>query len=228
MLIRKNKKMKNPFFNLPKIVLTISFLLGVLFASSQEKKHAIKYEGFSGGMLLHSGYVQGKTFEITDLSGNVVSRQKMEGFPFGIGGAMRIHLGKHWRIGGEGYVSTLKYNHNGSYSSIGWGGILMDCMWQMNKISFFAGGTIGGGSTKNVTLQNDYGNDYQTEENVSFRKYGFMAITPFVGMEYAVTDKIRLTFKIDYLLNVSNFQNDFVTGPRVYIGFMFYRLKNDK
>ena len=59
------------------------------------------------------------------------------------------------------------------------------------------------------------------EETVSYRKYGFAALAPFAGIEYAVTKKVNLVAKIDYLVNLSNPQDDFTTGPRLYIGFMF-------
>lgn len=44
--------------------------------------------------------------------------------PFGIGGVIRVHLGDHWRVGSEGYVSTIKQANNGSYVKYGWGGLL--------------------------------------------------------------------------------------------------------
>ena len=50
-----------------------------------------------------------------------------------------------------------------------------------------------------------------------------MAVAPFVGYEWAMTQKIHLVLKLDYLLNVTNPQPDFITGPRLYIGFMFCR-----
>ena len=53
------------------------------------------------------------------------------------------------------------------------------------------------------------------------RKYAFFAVAPFAGAEYALTDKVNLVAKIDWLLNVTNPQDDFTTGPRLYIGFMF-------
>ena len=43
-----------------------------------------------------------------------------------IGGVIRLHLGDHFRIGSEGYVSTLSQRGNGSYLKYGWGGLLAD------------------------------------------------------------------------------------------------------
>lgn len=44
----------------------------------------------------------------------------------GIGGVIRLHFGEHFRVGSEGYVSTLSQLDDGSYLKYGWGGILAD------------------------------------------------------------------------------------------------------
>ena len=178
------------------------------------------YRGFSGGMMLHTGYVGSKDLNITSLQGTV-HKQKVGGAPVGIGGAIKLMFGRHFRIGAEGYVSTLYYGRHDSHAKTGWGGILADCVWNLGRWSLFAGGTIGGGSQTNITTMSTIGDDYIAEENISYRKYGFAAIAPFVGAEYAVTPRINIVMKIDYLFNVTNPADDFVTGPRIYIGFMF-------
>ncbi|MDD2214984.1 MAG: hypothetical protein PHE41_00195 [Eubacteriales bacterium] len=177
-------------------------------------------------MMIHSGYVSSESYSLINSTGDLVSRHNMHGTPFGIGGSIKIHLSDHFRLGSEGYVSTLSYDNNGSFASVGWGGILADRIWQLDKIAPFIGICIGGGSFKNLTLNSNYGDDYIVESNLSYRKYSFMAVTPFVGMEYAITDKVRLVFKADYLMNVSNFQKDFLRGIRLFAGFSFYRLKD--
>ena len=40
----------------------------------------------------------------------------------GIGGVIRLHFGENFRVGSEGYVSTLTQLDNGSYLKYGWGG----------------------------------------------------------------------------------------------------------
>lgn len=208
-----------------KILMALSFvILSSGFAMSQGK---LNYSGFSGGMMIHSGYLQSNNFEITNINNESISQNKIKGFPFGIGGAARLHFGKHIRVGGEGYVSDIKYNSNGSYFSTSWGGLLVDCIWQIKRFAPFAGLLVGGGNTKNLTLNRDYGNDFVIENNASFREYSFLAIAPFVGVEYAINSKIRLTLKADYLVNINNPQDDFATGPRIFLGFMFYRLKGE-
>ena len=208
-----------------KILMALSFvILSSGFAMSQGK---LNYSGFSGGMMIHSGYLQSGTFELTNANNHSISQNQIKGFPFGIGGAARLHFGKHLRVGGEGYVSDIRYNSNGSYASTSWGGLLVDCIWQFKRFAPFAGLLVGGGNTKNLTLSEKYADDYMIETNTSFREYSFLAIAPFVGVEYAVNSKIRLTLKADYLINLNNPQDDFAHGPRIFLGFMFYRLKGE-
>ncbi len=180
------------------------------------------FRGYCGGMMIHSGYVQSKSFGYVTPEGGSTTPGKISGAPFGIGGAAKVILGEHFRLGGEGYVSTLNYGEHRSYSTTGWGGILADFIWSRNRWSWFAGATVGGGGVKNVALLEEIPLDLRIETNsVSYRRYGFMSVAPFLGTEYALTERIHLTFKADWLLNVSNPQPDFLTGPRLYIGFMF-------
>lgn len=199
-------------------------VLLLLPCRSLHAKGKMAYSGYSGGMMLHSGYVFGG--ESMPLSGGTPVGEviPMKGFPFGLGGAVRFCFGDYLRIGTEGYSTTLNYNKNASYSRVGWGGLLADCAFRFkDKHLLFVGLTVGGGSSKNLTLMSDTKSDWEVEENTSYRKYAFMALDPFWGYEYSLTPKIHLIFKLDYLLNVSNPQPDFCTGPRVYVGFMFCR-----
>lgn len=190
-----------------------------------ETKATMKYRGFSGGMMLHTGYVQSRAAAAI-VSHGASHEIRPDGAPFGIGGAIKFLFGKHLRIGTEGYVSTLGYGKNDSRAETGWGGILADCVWAIGKWDIFMGGTVGGGSQTNITILSQIENDYIAEDCISYRKYGFAAIAPFFGAEYAVSPKANIVVKIDYLLNVSNPENDFVTGPRLYVGFMFGHTQN--
>lgn len=182
----------------------------------------MRFSGYSGGMMVHSGYVWGKECIYTDAAGHALSTQQMAGMPLGIGGAMKFGFGKHLRVGAEGYVSVLNFGKHKSHSSTGWGGVLADCMWQHGRWSWFVGGTFGGGSVRNTVLLADMPLDFVLEEDrVSYRKYGFIALVPFAGCEYALTPRVHLVAKVDWIFNVSNPQPDFITGPRLYLGFMF-------
>ena len=194
--------------------------------TSESSRGRMSFSGYSGGMMIHTGYVQGSPFSLTMPDGHNTVEMKMKGVPYGIGGTVKLQFGKHLRAGFEGYVTTLNYGGNGCHESIGWGGLLADCVWMFGKWTIFAGGTVGGGSVKNLTLLEKPDSDFLVENaTTSYRKYGFVALTPFVGVEYAVLERIHLVLKTDGLFNVSNFQPDFVTGPRIYFGVMFCHLK---
>lgn len=193
--------------------------------AKHNSSHKFAYSGFSGGMMVHTGWLFGGEITLSSPSGGY-SRQ-IKGAPTGIGGAARVHLGDHLRIGSEGYMSTLNYGGRGnkSHARIGWGGILADCIWQLGRWAPYVGGTIGGGSYANLTLREATPVDTVVETDASFRKYSYMVLAPFAGVEFAMTDKIRLNFKVDWMINLTNRQSDFAGGPRLYFGFSFYRLK---
>ena len=193
---------------------------------ARENGARFAYKGFSGGMMPHSGYFFGGKTAVYDAQETLLSVEEMRGLPLGLGGAIRLHFGDHWRLGTEGYSTTLRYGKYNSNVTIGWGGLLADYHWKIGKFKPFGGGTLGGGSVKNLTLLQDNPLDYATEQAASYRNYSFMAFCPFAGMEYSLSDKTHLIFKIDYLMNLSNPQDDFVKGPRIYLGLMFHHTKH--
>jgi len=204
------------------ICFCVLFVLATTVFAEENTSSKMAYSGFSGGMMLHTGYVQSREFAFYNTDGTVRETTQLNGAPFGIGGAIRLHFGEHLRVGSEGYVSTLTYGENKSYSSVGWGGLLVDCAWHFNSWTPFIGGTVGGGGVKNLTLLEPTPDDFVLENtSTSYRRYAFMAFSPFAGVEYAMTEKIHLVIKVDYLLNLTNWQDDFTTGPRMYFGFMF-------
>ena len=205
-------------------------LLGAMSSAAREhdssnarpRKSPLAFSGYSGGMMVHSGYVSAGNVTFTPPNGGVPVTAKISGLPLGIGGALKIHFGKHLRIGTEGYSSNLRYGKNGSYEHTGWGGLLVDGVLPLGRWFPFAGITLGGGGVKNVTVLQDTTGDFALDDGTtSYRKYTFMALAPFVGVEYALTDRIHLVLKADWLLDATSRQSDFVRGPRVYFGFMF-------
>ena len=205
----------------------IRIVTTLLFMSCCPLLHAkgkMAYNGYSGGMMLHTGYVYGGESTLTRHGTSFSEPIAMKGMPLGLGGALRVCFGDYLRVGAEGYSTTLSYNKNESYASTGWGGALVDCAFRFKERHLlFIGATLGGGSYKNLTLTHPTEIDWEVEENASYRKYGFMALTPFMGYEYALTSRIHLVVRMDYLLNISNPQPDFSTGPRLFVGFMFCR-----
>ncbi len=204
----------------------IAALLATLVSYSALSQEGLKYCGFSGGMMVHTGYLQSNSFDLQTIQGNYITTSKVEGMPFGIGGAARLHFGKHLRVGGEGYVSNLRYGVKGTTSSVSWGGVLVDCVWPLGRWWPFAGLTVGGGAVEHIVLQAEPAIDFVAESNATYREYSFMALAPMVGVEYAMSEKIHLTFKMDYVINLTNPQADFPSGPRFFLGFMFYRLED--
>ena len=198
---------------------------------SIKRKHPFAYNGYQGGMMFNIGYVQSRDFQFTDLNQQTLGNpMQLKGASMGIGGALRVGFGKYLRVGIEGYVSTLKYGPNASSAKIGWGGLLLDSHWHIKRWTIFTGGVIGGGSYTYTALidtddfANNYPNDFVVENQyVSYRHYPFMIINPFVGCEYSLTKRISAVAKIDYMLNVTNWADDFAYGPRFFIGFMFGR-----
>mgnify|MGYP002520597827 FL=1 len=205
-------------------------LLGAMSSAAREhdssnarpRKSPLAFSGYSGGMMVHSGYVSAGNVTFTPPNGGVPVTAKISGLPLGIGGALKIHFGKHLRIGTEGYSSNLRYGKNGSYEHTGWGGLLVDGVLPLGRWFPFAGITLGGGGVKNVTALQDTTGDFALDDGTtSYRKYTFMALAPFIGVEYALTARIHLVLKADWLLDATSRQSDFVRGPRVYFGFMF-------
>lgn len=194
------------------LIFAIIALLGCGVATAQEDK-AIK--GFSGGMMIHSGYLTGCDNPFG---------YNMQGTTFGIGGVARLHLTDHFRTGFEGYVSTLGLKQDvskGSHNKIFWTGLLTDWYWQMGKYYPYAGVTVGGGMETTYLMFEGSSNDWKVEDIAVFRKSGFVAVDPFIGCDIALSEAVRLTFKMDWLLAIRKDELNRPYGPRLYVGFIF-------
>ena len=181
-------------------------------ATAQEDK-AIK--GFSGGMMLHSGYLSGC---------DNPRGYNMQGTTFGIGGVARLHLTDHFRTGFEGYVSTMGLKRDiakGSHNKIFWTGLLADWYWQKDKFYPYLGVTVGGGMETSYLMFDGSSSDWQSEGDAVFRKEGFVAVDPFIGCDIALSEAVRLTFKTDWLFAIRKAGLNKPYGPRLYIGFIF-------
>jgi len=196
--------------------LALTVLIGFLLACSvqgQEDAHQKVVAGFNGGMMVHTGYLQGTLPEIG---------YRAQGAPFGLGGVIRVALGRHWMVGGEGYVSTLRQMHNGSYIKYGWGGLLGEFYWPFKHVMPYVGLTVGGGTQTTFLLLDGSATDWTSEQNAIFHKQGFCAITPFVGCDFILTKVVHLTLKADWLNSISHTGWIKPTGPRFYFGVIFY------
>ena len=215
-------------------------------SSPDTKKKASKvFTGFSGGMLLHAGYLfsdsPDKVFSNTGLGNrDYVRGLPKDGFCYGLGGALRAHLINHIHLGAEGYVSTMPLMGTGSNVRTGWGGVLCDFYTNWGKVNPLIGITIGGGTMKRLFVPaQEEGVIYATDStnyNASYIKTPFFFMDPYVGLEISLNNHMAILIRIDYMLpfgttksklteNVtwSNFMTP--SGPRLYVGIMFGRLK---
>ena len=196
-----------------KNILVLFFLALCLLTQAQEADKPKVLNGFSGGMMLHTGYLFGEMPEIGHTA---------KGAPFGIGGKICIHLGQHWMIGSEGYVSTLRQLRNGSYIKYGWGGILGEFYWSFKHVVPYIGLTVGGGAQTTFLMFDGRSGDWTAENNAIFHKQSFCALTPFIGCDFILTKLLHLTLKADWMNTLSHKQLINPTGPRFYVGLIFY------
>ena len=187
------------------------FIGGAVGAFAQENKFI---KGFSGGMMVHTGYQYGcdNPFGL-DISSPT----------FGIGGCAKIHLTEHFRTGFEGYFSTAPIKKgvvSGSNNKLFWTGVLADWFWECGKFIPYIGTTLGGGTETSFFMFEGDKHDWELEEAV-LHKQPFFAIAPYVGVEYAVGKALRLTLKADWLLALNSDGLNKPMGPRVYFGFIF-------
>lgn len=195
------------FFSL---VFILSLICSNLLARDDSGKIV---RGYDGGMMLHTGYISGT---------NMALGNKAAGMPMGIGGAIRMHVGNHFRLGTEGYTSSLSLRDNGSYVKCFWAGLLADWRWTWGRWVPYAGVTVGGGKLTTFLMNEGRPDDWTREEDVVFNKQAFVAVDPFVGCDYMVSDAFHLTLKVDCLYGLGADDLYMPVGPRCYLGFIFF------
>ncbi len=177
------------------------------------KKKAIK--GFSGGMMVHTGYLFGYDNPY---------KYNTEGATFGLGGVARIHLDKQFRVGFEGYFSSMALHKDiasGSHNKVFWVGALADRFWKFGKFYPYAGVSVGGGMETSFYIFNGDKTDWFPEPDAVFHKQPFFAVDPFIGVEYKVGKALRLMLKADWLLAINSEGLNQPQGPRLYFGCIF-------
>jgi len=181
------------------------------------------YKGYSGGMFIHSGYVQSGIFTVFDLQGNEIEKQ-IKGVAFGLGGKMSIYLNRYFRVGGEGYFTTCNYGTYKNSCRIGWGGVTFDLLYPIKKWAPFIGVTLGGGNAIHLIYIETQQNNQKAAPIVHFTK-PFYIINPAVGVEFFTSSRISLLFKMDYMLNIYKMHPSYPQGVRFYLGVHFYQKK---
>ena len=195
-------------------LLTIALLsfCSATMLHAQEKKFI---KGFSGGMMVHSGYQYG---------GDNPFGLDISSPTFGIGGCAKLNFTDHFRAGFEGYFSTAPIKKgavSGSHNKLFWTGLLADWFWQCGKFTPYIGTTLGGGMETSFFMFDGDKHDWKPEGMPVLHKQPFLAIDPYVGVEYAVGKALRLTLKADWMLAINSDGLNKPMGPRVYFGFIF-------
>ena len=206
------------------ILLFCLLLTNSVFAGESQSK---VYQGFSGGMMGHASYLFGVNPDAPMTPEGVLCSP--QGGSFGLGGALRVHLWKHLRVGGEGFVSTMNSGatnmkhilQEGSYIRTGWGGLIVDACWRKEKVWPYIGGSIGGGAMRSLYVLEGNQDDWVAEEAAWLHKTSFFYVNPYVGVDWCMTQKVHMTFRADWLLALNKGDLVMPTGPRLLIGFMF-------
>ena len=206
------------------IVLACLLAAQTLYADDSQSK---VYQGFSGGMMGHAGYLFGENADAPKADNGLICSP--QGGTFGLGGALRVHLWKHLRVGGEGFVSTMNSGttnmkhvlQKGSYIRTGWGGVLMDACWRKEKVWPYIGGSVGGGAMRSLYLLDGSQDDWIAENKAYLHKQSFFYVNPYVGMDWCMTQKVHMTFRVDWMVALHAGEVVLPTGPRLLVGFMF-------
>ena len=216
-------------------------------AETAEKTSKI-FTGFSGGMMIHGGYLfsddPAKVFSNSGLgSADYVKGLPKAGFCYGLGGSLRAHLVNHVHLGAEGFVSTMPIMRTGSNIRTGWGGVLCDAYLNVGKFRPLLGFTIGGGTMKRLFVPDQDKNVYyavadSTNYNASYTQTPFFFIDPYIGFEVDLDTHMALFVRLDYMLPFGKAKSELVeertkawstfmtpSGPRIYIGIMFGKIK---
>lgn len=181
-------------------------------AAQPPQDKALFRNSFGGGMMLNAGWLFGDIEQLQYEAG---------GFTTGIGGQVKVGLGEHFRIGSEGYVLSAPRMGNGSYIELGWGGVLADFCWRKGRFIPYLGFTVGGGSRKVFLMFEGSGSDWLPEGKTFFNRQAFMAIAPFAGMEFALTESMHLNFNLQWLNALSSSGRLLPSGPCLQVGFSF-------
>ncbi len=194
----------------------LSLLLAACFSGmARENENNKIIKGFSGGMMVHTGFLYGHANPYG---------YSPSGVTFGIGGVAKIHLKKQFRVGFEGYFSSMGLHKDiadGSFNKVFWTGLLADRFWKFGKFYPYVGASVGGGMETSFYIFEGDKHDWLPETDAVYHKQPFFAIDPFIGVEYKVGAALRLTLKADWLLGINSDGLNRPMGPRLYFGCIF-------
>lgn len=179
-------------------------LLIFLFLSFSSFSQSSNGGRLIGGMYLNAGYLKG-----------------VDNIALGIGGKLTFKVFNNFRFGFEGYGSSATYKEDGSFYSIGWGGLLSELIIPYKKSNFVIGLTIGGGTNRQMEIYVN-NNTYGSLDVVKWEKEDAFITTPFIAYEYSISSKANLSVKLDYVTSPTG--GVFNKGLRLYVGCLFNML----
>lgn len=201
------------------------------------------FNGISGGVMLHIGYLfsdsPDKIFSNTGLGSlDYIKGLPNDGACIGAGALIRIHLINHIHLGAEGHISTMPLMKTGSNVRSAWAGALCDFYTNWGKTRPLIGLSVGGGVMQRTYVpQQDPEQDQsqQTNYNASYVKTPFFYMDPYIGLEIGLGSSMAIMVKIDYMLNFGKSKssltenvnwNNFMTpsGPRLHVGLLLGKL----
>lgn len=206
-----------------------------------EKKSGSKvFTGISGGLSIHGGYLfadsPDKIFSNTGLGDpSYVSTLKKDGFCYGFGAQLRIHLLNHIHVGAEAHMSNMPLMKTGSNISSSWAGGLIDFYGGWGKAKPMIGLGIGGGKQKRLYVPDKATEVDPTDDtnyNSAYTTTPFFYLDPYIGIETHFAGILGLQFKIDYMLQFGNTSSNLAqnvnwgnflapSGPRLHIVLLF-------
>jgi hypothetical protein len=167
---------------------------------------------YSGGMLiLQPGYA------IT-----TSKHQELSNLGFGIGGILRFYFLDNFTAGIFGGSQKTRYNSansGSSYLNLGYGGPFLGLSRKFGKFRYTASVFAGKGSIKNLHIENQSGN-ILTEAYLY--KYPVWVFSPILSMDYALTQRLMLTFQT-VCLTARYDENKSFYNPTIQLGILFNR-----
>jgi len=215
-------------------------------ADKPKSKSSTKvFTGISGGLSIHGGYLFSKNpqelFSNTGLGDRKTwENLKRDGFCYGFGAQLRIHLIDHIHVGAEAHMSNLPLMKSGSNVSSAWAGGFADFYGGWGKATPLIGLGVGGGQLKRLYVPDaDVVSQDTTSYNSAYTKTPFFYLNPYIGIEFPIGSIIGMQFRIDYMLQFGSPGSSladatksvdwshFLTpsGPRLHVILLFGKMK---
>lgn len=187
-------------------------LFCVMAVHASESASDVRADRFGGGMAVQAGYVSVDT-----------RHGEVSGLLFGLGGRLHFYLGRFLRIGGAGARVSMSYDapgREGSYYSIGYGGLTLEFSGRVNRWRFSAGALAGAGGVDNLHIVRTYADD--SVQAVLTGEPTFVA-APILTVEFRVSRSISLMLMGDWLFGPALGERHQFLGPRAHLGVLFSR-----